>query len=247
MQSLDVTIQLSPIMVGDVTRCIKFELYENCIAPPVLEQADLFFGGDYDFLGHYTAGIKVSKGQFGCITARDQHHSLRSCDFPTCEGGVYSAVFKGDPFFGGNWLVQGNLDGYKKDNPLASHDVIDILDFGQFVANYLTQADLSVGCDWMEGHADITGDGAVDDLDFSFVSMNFLASSKDCCCGAVAGNTDPITSISLRELRANGMPELITADLNRDGMLDTDDVSAFLAGDRPGVKPNVRNGGGLRR
>jgi hypothetical protein len=250
-QTMDVTVQLSPILAGDLQRCIKFELFSNCVEAPMVVEKDLFFGGAWDHIGHFTDAIKVPVGQFACVTARDQKHSLRSCAYPDCANGEYSVVFKGDPFFGGNWLVQGNLDGWKKDNPIASHDVIDILDFGAFVANYLSLEDPNTPCGTTGTHADINGDGIVDDLDFAFISMNFLASSKDCCCGAAtAAVVNPITSISVKELRQSGNADLISADLNRDGFVDTDDVTAFLQGDRPaGTKPTVRTrtGSGLRR
>jgi hypothetical protein len=250
-QTMDVTVQLSPILAGDLQRCIKFELFSNCVEAPMVVEKDLFFGGAWDHIGHFTDAIKVPVGQFACVTARDQKHSLRSCAYPDCANGEYSVVFKGDPFFGGNWLVQGNLDGWKKDNPIASVDVIDILDFGSFVASYLSQEDPNTPCGTSGLHADINGDGIVDDLDFAFISMNFLASSKDCCCGAAtAAVVNPITSISVKELRQSGNADLISADLNRDGFVDTADVTAFLQGDRPaGTKPTVRTrtGSGLRR
>lgn len=251
-QTMDVTVQLSPILAGDLQRCIKFELFSNCVEAPIVVEKDLFFGGAWDHIGHFTDAIKVPVGQFACVTARDQKHSLRACAYPDCANGEYSVVFKGDPFFGGNWLVQGNLDGAKKSNPIASHDVIDILDFGAFVANWNTLEDPNTPCPSNEEiHADINGDGIVDDLDFAFISMNFLASSKDCCCGAAtAAVVNPITSISVKELRQTGNADLISADLNRDGFVDTDDVTAFLQGDRPaGTKPDVRTrtGSGLRR
>ncbi len=250
-QSLDVTVQLSPILSGDVSRCIKFELFEDCVQAPIVLEQDLFFGGAFDHIGHFTSDIKVPVGQFACITARDQHHSLRSCAYPDCVGGVYSAMFKGDPFFGGNWLVQGNLDGHKKDNPAASHDVIDILDFGAFVVAFGDLLSPNTSCATVGGHADINGDGIVDAADFAFVSMNFLTSSKDCCCGAATATVKtPVTSMSVRDLRAANLLDLIVADLNKDGVVDSDDMTDFMAGKRPAVGKEdvrIRGGDGLQR
>ena len=240
--TLDVEIQISPIIAGDLLRCIKFELFSDCTTPPLVFNHDIFFGGLFDHIGHFTNVIKIpDAGQWKCITARDQLHTLRSCAWLECVDGVYYAIFKGDPFFGGNWLVGGNLDGFKKENPYASHDVIDILDFGMFVSQYLRIVDPNTPCITQGPHADINGDGIVDALDFSFVMRNFLTSSKDCCCGPAAGTTVGRTEISVRELREMGLGDLAVGDVNRDGLLNMDDVNAFQAGDLH-KKPRERMG-----
>lgn len=255
---LDVEIQLSPTMVtkpgGGITRCIKFEVFSNCVQPPLVFEEDMVFGGLFNLIGHFNGNIKIpSATQPVCITARDQLHTLRGCyllagDGSDCrEDGCIEAVFKGDPFFGGNWLIGGNLDGWKKDNPNASHDVIDILDFGQLVAQWL--ADYGSGdtpCGTEGPNADINGDGVVDLLDFSFVSMNFLEDSKDCCCpgSASLGNTEGRTSVPVAELKRNGMGDLSVADLNADGVVDMADMQALLQGVRPQRQAPERDGKG---
>lgn len=255
---LDVEIQLSPTMVtkpgGGITRCIKFEVFSNCVQPPLVFEDDMVFGGLFNLIGHFNGNIKIpSSTQPVCITARDQLHTLRGCyllagDGSDCrEDGCIEAVFKGDPFFGGNWLIGGNLDGWKKDNPNASHDVIDILDFGQLVSQWL--ADYGSGdtpCGTEGPNADINGDGVVDLLDFSFVSMNFLEDSKDCCCpgSASLGNTEGRTSIPVAELKRNGMGDLSVADLNADGVVDMADMQALLQGVRPQRQAPERDGKG---
>lgn len=243
--TLDVVVQLSPVInADDLARCIDFELYANCVEDPFTFSTVLPFGGMWDHVGHYTAPLKIpAAGQWFCITARDQLHTLRSTAYLECVDGVYYAVFKGDPFFGGNWLIGGNLDGYKKDNPNASHNVIDILDFGQFVAHYLESMDPNTDCETMyeNGHADINGDGIVNSLDFAFIQMNFLASSKDACCpGSVSGNWTARTEVSVRELRQMGLGDLSVADLNQDGLVNVDDMSAFMAGQIPTSKVPAR-------
>jgi hypothetical protein len=256
--TLDLTIQLSPIMKGDgIVRCIKFEQYADCIQDPQVFERNILFGGLYDYIGHYTDTIKKPKGQFSCISARDQLHSLRACYLfaaGDCDGGVLSATFKGDPILGGNWLTQGNLDGWKKDNPNASHDVIDILDFGQYVSQYgATGLDPNTPCGYTGGNADINGDGRVDALDFAFVSMNFLAESKDCCC---PGDQDPaaapvaLTEVSVRDLRTMGMSDLAVADLNGDGLVNMEDMANFMQGNvgttKPVRKGDIRSFGGTK-
>jgi hypothetical protein len=251
--TLDVTLQVSPTIVADeLERCIKFELFADCVQDPLVLELPVTLGGLWDHVGHFTEQIKVpADGNWVCITARDQLHTLRSCQIfapDDCVDGVYYAVFKGDPFFGGNWLIGGNLDGWKKDNPLASHDVINILDFGQFVAAYGMQYGTGdTTCQTPGPHADINGDGVVDALDFTFVAMNFLASSKECCCGGggIASAID--SAVSVEWLRANGMSELAVGDLNHDGVLDVSDIQAFQAGERPVQKgTRDRSSAGVR-
>jgi hypothetical protein len=248
--TLDVTVQLSPIITGELDRCICFQLYSDCVQAPLEFCQTLHFGGLFDHVGHFTDDIKIpDAGQWFCITARDQLHTLRSSDFLECVDGDYIAVFKGDPFFGGNWLIGGNLDGWKKFNPNASHNVIDILDFGQFVANFGAQVDPDSPCPTaVAAHADINGDGVVNSLDYAFITRNFLAHSKNACCpgSAAAESLVGRTEISVRELRELDMGDLAVADLNGDGVVNTDDMAAFMAGQQPPVKNNRPHTGGLR-
>ena len=256
-QSFDLEVQLSPIIAGDLHRCIKFELYSDCVTPPVTWKQDMWFGGVWDFVGHATPKKKLAKGQFIAMSAMDQNHTLRACAdvIGTGSGATNcSATFKGDPFFGGNWLIGGNLDAWKVKNgsTKASYDKINILDFGMFVSQFGSVVNPNTPCA-EEGrvHADINGDGVVDSGDFAFIFNNFLAHSKDCVCpdGVTSGSNDidpTDTEVSVAQLREWGMPELAVADLNGDGLVNMDDMSAFLAGETPTTKTRrVRTGSGL--
>ncbi len=252
--SIDVTVQLSPPIAGDMRRCIKFALYSDCLSAPEEFSKNLDFGGIWNFVGHFKDSIKAVNGQYGCITAQDQLHSLRSCVMlgaSGCVDGSYVAIFKGDPFLSGNWLQQGNLDGWKKANSGASHDVIDIYDFAAFMGLYLSTPNVDTPCSTEQrvvGHADFDGDGVVNSDDLFYVTNNFLDSSKDCCCGAAAGVTVPVTEVSVRELREMGMGDLAIADLDSNGLVNMDDITAFMAGDRPVKVAPVRGvkGSGVR-
>ena len=254
--SLDVQLQLSPTMTSKpgegLTRCIKFELFSNCVQAPLVFEENVTFGGLFDLVGKVNTTIKIpSAGQFECITARDQLHTLRSCytfEDEDCDAdGVLHATFKGDPFFGGNWLVGGNLDGFKKDSSTASLNAIDITDFGMFVSQYPTELPADTPCGTDGPHSDINGDGLVDLLDFTFISMNFLEDSKDCCCpGSAAIAPSGRTSITNRELSANGMGDLTVADLNRDGVVDMTDMQLLLQGEVPTKGSNRTRTGALR-
>jgi hypothetical protein len=249
--ALDVEVQLQPKIAGDLIRCINFELFAECVKKPYMFQMELLFGGIWDFIGHFTDEMKIPKGQYECITARDQQHTLRAVSDMACIDGVYYAAFKGDPFFGGNWLIGGNLDTWKKEGENISLDTIDILDFGVFVWQYGAIVNPNTLCAEKHDfpHADINGDGIVDGLDFTFIMMNFLAMSKDACCPDKNGHTAAplaLEEVSVSQLRQMGLGELVVADLNGDGLVNVADMSAFMNGVEPNKKDvRVRSGSGL--
>jgi hypothetical protein len=259
--SMDIDIGLEPPITtsnrdGTLTRCIEFCLYVNCAEAPLCFEDFVTFGGIYQFTGKSQGKIKIpGKGNWDCITAQDQLHSLRSscksadgCLY--CDGSQLVADFTGDPDLGGNWLIGGNLDAWKKDVPKASHNVVDITDWGTFAAEYgECYADKSPDCH--DGpHADINGDGCVTVSDYQFIIRNFLATSKNSCClgdAASAPIPAPLVEVSVDELRQMGMGELAVADLNGDGLVNVQDMEAFEQGARPTKVSNDRKGGkGLR-
>ncbi len=251
--SLDITVGLAPSSQsapGDnLTRCIKFTLYSNCVQEPLVFSDDVTFGGLFEFVGKSTGKIKIpGTGQFDCIAAQDQLHTLRSCYTfgpNDCLGGQLSASFSGDPRLGGNWLIGGNLDGWKKNDPNAnpSLDTIDILDFGTFVSQYLTNyGSGNTPCGTAGPNADINGDGVADLDDYAFISSNFLVNSKECCCGPQTASAIAVTEISVAQLRADGHADLISADLNGDGLLNLADMAAFDQGVRPTTKTPGKGG-----
>ena len=254
--SLDITIQLQPIMAATtLTRCIEFQLYEDCIHEPMCFRQDVVFGGN-NFIGKFSGKKKFRKAQWSCMTARDQSHSLESCSFLECrEDGNFEAVFAGDPFFGGNWLIQGNLDEWQKGEN-TSADVIDILDFATFLIQFGMQMNPNTPCnplanecpDPLDGpHCDINGDGVCDGTDFAFIFDNFLVAKKNCCCADATAGAPGLLEVSNVQLREMGLANLIVADLNRDGVVNMVDMNEFLAGKRPEAKgtSRTRRGSGI--
>ncbi len=232
--TVGVSLQLSPTIVpGPLNRCIEFEFFSSCIELPARIEQLVEFGGSFNLPGR--AGplllFKVPAGQYACVTARDPLHTLRSVSDLTIVDRTYIARFESEPFFGGNWLVGGNLDGDRE---------IDIVDFGVFLTQFLTTVNADTPCGLAGPHADINGDGIVDALDFSFISSNFLGIDKEACCpgGSAAAAAQPTQAISIRDLRSLGLGDLSIADLNQDGVLDALDFSAFLEGRRPTRKAN---------
>jgi hypothetical protein len=229
-QLLDVEVQLSPTMVpGGLDRCITFELYSSCSEPPVIVERVLAFGLPYNLPGRaQETDIPIPPGDYACITARDDLHTLRARGELEVVDGRYVATFVGDPIFGGHWLPGGNLDG---------NGAIDIIDFGFLMDQFLMQVPPDTDCDTPPIHADINGDGLVDQIDGVFIMSNLdLVDAPGCCGGpAGAGMNAPILDIRVSELRRRGLSALIAGDLNRDGVLNGEDLRLFLDGQWPTV------------
>jgi len=77
---------------------------------------------------------------------------------------------------------------------------------------------------------------------------NFLTATKLCCGGPQIDSGAPvaITEITVDELRQMGLGDLAAADLNGDGVLNSDDMDAFAQGARPSKASNNRGGKGVR-
>lgn len=224
---LDVEVQLSPTIVpGPLSRCVTFELVSSCAEPPTVVQAMLDFGAPYNLPGRARKfGIPIPAGDYQCITARDTRHTLRSRSSVGFANGRFSAQFMGDPTFGGNWLAGGNLD----DNA-----AIDAIDFGHYMVDYLSLVSPGTGCGDSGTHADINGDGLVDQIDGTFILTNFGTTDADGCCqGGPASASGPRLDVSIRELRAMGLGDLAAGDLNHDGRINRADLDAFAAGALP--------------
>ena len=244
---LVVTVELSPsidtggALPHTLTRCITFELWDcDPLTGPIEVQKEVAFtvtaGSPNVALGTATLTDVPCGSVYECVTARDELHTLRRTGILGTTGSEpvqYTASFTGDVSSGGDWLIGGNLN---------DDFWIDILDFGVFSSQWSVDydgnpADGSGGntdCSTSYPHADINGDSEVDSADFTFIQINFWLGHEANCCGLLGGGGDgPLTEISVEDLRDLGLGHLSVGDLNEDGWLDMEDVSAFLQGVRP--------------
>ncbi|UCE60117.1 MAG: hypothetical protein JSU63_22070 [Phycisphaerales bacterium] len=186
--TVEVNVQLSPNMdAGPLERCIEFEVYASCPEAHRLEKT-LSFGLPFDLPGYaLRTTFEIPAGQYGCATARDPLHTLRSATSLEIQGNKYVVSFLGDPLMGGSWLVGGDLNG---------DGIIDNTDMQVWQDEFDTVYD-SNGDDVPDGdtscemagtrgafHADINGDGVVDAVDESFIILNFAAEDVQGCCPA---------------------------------------------------------------
>ncbi|HVP10718.1 MAG TPA: hypothetical protein VMV94_05955, partial [Phycisphaerae bacterium] len=170
-------------------------------------------------------------GVYDCIRARDPKHTLWQTDTDFhISGSQYVASFtrKGTEPGQDDRLINGNLNG---------DDWIEILDYALYAARSGTAVPRNTNCSTTGIHADFSGDGLVDTLDFSFVQTYFMFGDEAECCGLALALTQPRTSISVAELDALGLHDLAVSDLNGDGWVDTTDVALFADGQRPHSGP----------
>jgi len=137
---------------------------------------------------------------------KDTQHSLSKSAAATVNRGRYQAIVD---------LKQGDSN---------DDDVIDILDFGIFFGDYGVDATA-------RAISNFNADGFINNADFGFIGVNYL-SVGDLCTGANAPR-QPVTRVSVKELRRRGLGELVAADVNRDGWLDIRDMRQYMQQGHP--------------
>ncbi|MCK4340938.1 MAG: hypothetical protein KAY37_04365 [Phycisphaerae bacterium] len=204
--------------VASVTRCITFTLYD-CDGYTKVVEDELTFDSNGEALGVL---LTVDCGDYDCILAQDELHSLaRQFD----RGYGFNVVNKQyvASFTGTSDLIHGDL---------YDDNLVDIVDFGTYIAEWGWTGDPNTTCATPWPHADISGDAAIGTADFAFIHTNFLSGGEGPCCGLL-GYGEPLESITVRELRSLGLGHLERADLNEDGVLDLTDIQLYLDGVLP--------------
>ena len=234
-----------------LTRCLTFELHRctagasSCTQPDplVVEQDVTFTSGVSSLL------LAVPCGQYTCMTVRDKLHTLRRVIEPLPDNTVeYVADFT---TVAGKQLIGGNCN---------DDCWIDVIDFGllagQWNVTYDSNGDMladgNTPCAAFSLNADISGDGIVNNADFTFIQLNiFQFGEMSCCggttspvCGGAPGQTapggrfaGPIDRISVQQLYNLGLSDAATGDLNGDEWLDVQDIGLWMDGERPSVRP----------
>jgi len=228
---------------------------ESCVAGlcTLLRSWQVTLGGLFNLPGHGTAIIdNLPAGNWECVSAMDPLHTLRSTCLLVCEdnfqyvdpvtgqtrnlGSVFHASFKGSPEFNPSchWLISGNVNG---------DSVIDILDYVTWSNNQSIGGSADTPCGTVGPSADFNGDGNTDIFDFAYILINFGENDKAGCDAACVGGAAATasvgpaarTEISVRELARMGYTaeEIRRADVTRDGVVDMEDMAAYMNGDGP--------------
>ncbi len=238
---IDVQLQGSiadpSVAAGDTfTRCIRFEFNCSSGAPAYAQNVLVTFSSDAGVgNGRSIAGqtITIPCGNYICVSAEDELHTLRRTLTPGVSSGAWVASFTGV-----DELAQGDL---------YDDNLVDIAEFGTYIAAWGWTGSRSTHCSTSSPHADLNADGAIGAADFAFIQSNFLAlGDYDCCGGFALGAARPRVSIPARQFGRYGLP--VWVDLTNDGVLDTNDAIAFINGARPnlrradgsGIAPSVK-------
>jgi hypothetical protein len=149
------------------------------------------------------------------MAVKDSAHSLSATAAPTIVGTRYKASVV---------LKQGDSN---------DDDKVDIADFSLFVAD-------RGGPVATNARSNFNGDALVDNADFGNISINFFLRG-DTCTGL--GGGEPLSRISVKELRRQGLGEAAVADLNGDGWVDTRDIQIYMQGGQVPGTLNTPNDG----
>lgn len=236
VNNVEIDVQLSPnVSSGPFQRCVQFAFYSSCSDPPVVVEETLTFGFPFSLPGRSdNLTVQIPPGNYVCATARDPKHTLRSTSSMQAQGNKFVANFAGDPELGGNWLINGNLDG---------NGVIDSVDQAIMLGGYSGAANPNSPCGTAGFHADINGDGSVNANDLAFIQRNYLKQNMPVCCPNVTAGSDndePKLSLSLAEAKEMGLGDLSSLDLNKDGYISFEDAAAILRRDLPRTKRTSR-------
>jgi hypothetical protein len=159
--------------------------------------------------------VPVSAG-YSCLAVKGTTHSVTDAVAPSVSGARYAAAAT---------LRQGDAN---------NDDVIDIFDFVAFITARGTGVATDAGSNY-------NGDTSVNNADFSYISVGFLAAGES--CSPSYNGPAPRTRVSLKDLRRAGFGDMSAADLNRDGWVDTRDIALFMQGG--GAQPSAGQERGL--
>ncbi len=162
----------------------------------------------------FTAGVGAASNlhvpvaaSYGCVSAKDVGHSLSNSAAASIVGVEYSTSIA---------LDQGDSN---------DDNLVDILDFGIFIGDFGPAA--------AGGISNFNDDLSVNNADYGFISLNFAHTGIT--CGAFTGGA-PRTAVSVKELRRLGLGHLVSADLNRDGMVNISDIVYYMEHGVPSTK-----------
>ncbi|MGD8454054.1 MAG: hypothetical protein PVJ57_19750 [Phycisphaerae bacterium] len=235
---VNITIELQGPVQNTVVRCFTFRFY-GCVQHGPMAELETNVTFPANAAGNSVASILLtdlpcSPTGYDCVSGEDDLHTLRVQAEPTIAGTQYAVELTAPA----SVLFQADL---------YNDNIVDILDFGVFVAEWDWSGDPDTPCGVSFPHADMDASGYVDLEDYAFIDANYFMVGDAACC-ELPPAAEPRCSITVAELRALGLPHLAVADLTNDGVVDALDVQAFADGERPeSPMPGLGPEGVLRR
>ena len=120
---------------------------------------------------------------------------------------------------GTKWVCSGTFSLLAGDS--TDDNVKDIFDFAAFVTDRgASKTPLS--------RSNFNRDAVVNNADFGYISLNFLATGDTCNGGFFNGGARD--RVSVKELRRMGLGYMEEADIDGDGWVDTNDIALAAQG-----------------
>ncbi len=227
--TLTVNLQLQGVSAASITRGVEITLGGNPAsginAPISLNRNVTFLAGSATVVFNALDGIPTTSGVLNyAVGAKDTLHTLRSTVAAPGVGNQYVANVNGPKALRG-----GNLNTDNK------------IDIGDYVV-YATRFGIPVSPNTPFAvpfgphaptlrHADISGDGNVDSVEFSYISAGFATQFDDTAPGTF-GREDRTIRTRITVVQAmieSGSRRAADMDLNRDGVITMDEVQQYLS------------------
>ena len=200
-QLLTIKVQFDTRQVGASTRSIRVTTGATSQLVNVAMPAWVGATPSVGILADIHIPIAAS---YSCISAKDNVHSLSAVDFSVdTVGNHYETSFT---------LIEGDSNDDNR---------IDVLDFSIFVGDQGNGVATNA-------RSNFNADTLINNADFSCISINFFKRGDTCVVGADADA--PLSRVSVKELRRQGLGNLAAADMNGDGWVDLRDMQIYLQG-----------------
>ena len=200
-QLLTIRVQFDTRQVGASTRSIRVTTGTTSQLVNVAMPAWVGATPSVGILADIHIPIAAS---YSCISAKDNVHSLSAVDFTVdTVGKHYETSFT---------LIEGDSNDDNR---------IDVLDFSIFVGDQGNGVATNA-------RSNFDANTVINNADFSCISINFFKRGDTCVAGADADA--PLSRVSVKELRRQGLGNLAAADMNGDGWVDLRDMQIYLQG-----------------
>ena len=200
-QLLTIKVQFDTRQVGASTRSIRVTTGATSQLVNVAMPAWVGATPSVGILADIHIPIAAS---YSCISAKDNVHSLSAVDLSVdTVGNHYETSYT---------LIEGDSNDDNR---------IDVLDFSIFVGDQGNGVATNA-------RSNFNADTLINNADFSCISINFFKRGDTCVAGADADA--PLSRVSVKELRRQGLGNLAAADMNGDGWVDLRDMQIYLQG-----------------
>lgn len=239
------TTTFTPMNVNTATLTVNITL-QGVTAPSITRGIEILLGGP---LG---SGSQLTLNRNVVFTAGSGSYTFTALDgLPNTVGATYSVGVKDTlhtlrstvpaPGVGNQYVANANGPKALRGGNLNTDNKIDIGDYVVYATRYGIPVSPNTPFSTLTGpphaalvrHADISGDGNVDNADFSYISAGFATQFDDAAPSFFARDDRTIrTKITVADAVREAGKEAAKLDLNGDGVITMDEIQKFLTGRR---------------